>query len=122
MFLLEYESLEDCRVNMMMKAIVCISLLASIFGAEYARAAQSNNNAICEPPLGMVVPTADTAQEIYEAVLKGRGDALDPRADVQVSDNGEFWTVFQRSEGRGGGLLELEISKCDGAVRGSYSR
>jgi hypothetical protein len=75
---------------------------------------------IAEP----MVPTPDVAREIYLAVAKGRRDKILPSNVIEVHDDGDRWSVFQFSEqpGRGGGLLEMTISKCDGSIVAHYSR
>jgi hypothetical protein len=75
---------------------------------------------IAEP----IVPTADAAQKIYLAIVEARGDKL--LASPRVKDDGDHWSVFQLPNQnplvRGGGMLEITISKCDASVLAHYSR
>jgi hypothetical protein len=75
---------------------------------------------IAEP----MVPTPDVAREIYLAVANGRRDKILPSNVIEVHDAGDRWSVFQSSgqSERGGGLLEMTISKCDGSIVAHYSR
>jgi hypothetical protein len=97
----------------------------------------------CKQPdgyaIGLVVPTPDAAKRVYEAVATGRYDQIKSSNDILVNDRGDHWEVFQypkkapsferHSDGSetvtvvaGGGTLELEITKCDGRIIGSYAR
>ena len=83
-----------------------------------------------------VVPTADAARKTYITVANARGDKIVPTNDIVTIDEGDHWSVGQSHDPaykvvngvetttvtQGGGTLEIEINKCDGAIRTHYSR
>lgn len=75
-----------------------------------------------------MVPTPTVASGIYLAVAHGRGEEVLSKNVIKVRDAGHRWVVFQypsdSSEAlgtRGGGMLEMTINKCSGAILAHYS-
>ena len=85
---------------------------------------------------GPVVPTKEIAQKIYVAIAEGLYPGKWRKyPELSVVDDGDAWGVGQTSPlpppqkdgtvwvaAGGGGALEMEIGKCDGAVSMSYAR
>ena len=79
-----------------------------------------------------LVPDAQTAQSIFLAVETRFHPAADRKnfPVVEAEDEGDHWSVFrwkpptQTSGGlvvtEGGGQLEMQIAKCDGAISQVY--
>lgn len=105
-------------------ATVALGLVAS------AWAEQPASTLTCVKIAGMIddlmVPTPEAAREIYQTIARARGDKILQTHQILVADEGEHWSVFQSPiifDGmKGGGALEMKISKCDASVRAHYSR
>jgi hypothetical protein len=89
--------------------------------------------------IGPIVPTADAARALYKTIASIRDDPINPTNDILVNDKGDHWEVFQYpkhisspvvnpdgtetvSVVAGGGMLDLEIKKCDASTVGYYDR
>lgn len=88
---------------------------------------------------GPFVPDVATARAIFVAVeaTKGSKEEKAKYPIIEVVDEGDHWGVFRTRPAPtkrlpngdiavvkedGGGTLELGIDKCNGAIRGAYSR
>ena len=80
----------------------------------------------CQKNVGMfggpIVNSSKTALSIYLAIARERGDIV-VKSQIEVTDRGEAWSVFQAIPGFvGGGRLEMRIKKCDATVQAHYSK
>ena len=98
-----------------------------------AQASPAGAEVSCPKAPGMIpgpmVTTPEAAEQIYLTIARARGDKLEVAAKRVVWNEGDHWTVFQSfkqpadgSVSFGGGLLEMRIAKCNGAISASYSR
>jgi hypothetical protein len=98
--------------------------------------------AACVQPEGMaigpLVPTEEAARAMYKTIARIRHDPIKSSNNVVVNDKGDHWEVFQYpkhidpprtvngteivSVVAGGGMLDLEIRKCDASTTGYYDR
>lgn len=70
---------------------------------------------------GPFVPDAKVARAIFEVVATAKTSAaFMDEYEIEVSDGGRAWTVFQSPKEEpdilGGGGLEMQIDKCTGAI------
>ena len=72
---------------------------------------------------GPVVPTAEVARGIFNAVAKPlQGERVESRYVLTIADEGAVWVVYQALPDRpgtiqvGGGGIEMHVDKCTGAI------
>jgi hypothetical protein len=119
------------------------AIMIALAVASGSAAAQASPAPKCEKEPGYIagpfVPDEATARAIYVAVeaTKGSQEHKAKYPIITVVDEGNHWGVFRTRpvptkrlpngdiavvKEDGGGMLELEIDKCNGAMRASFSR